>query len=163
MLINTAILGEMEASDDNIFDIPEGLLGFDNINKYALITKQDEDVTLRWLQSVNSIVPCFVVFDPFEIINGYEPVLEKHDIKALRAKEDTKLDFLVIAVVPDEIEKITVNLKSPVVINRSEGIARQVILQNEYPIKFPLSGQEQDSESKVELEGVSATASAAVR
>ncbi|MDR2932057.1 MAG: flagellar assembly protein FliW [Oscillospiraceae bacterium] len=140
MLINTAVFGEMDVKDENIFDMPNGLFGFDFSSKYALITKQEDDVTLMWYQAAESVMPCFVVFDPFEIINGYEPVLEKSDLKALNAKDISALRFLVIAVVPDDISKITVNLKSPIVINHKENIARQVILQNaNYPIKFPLT------------------------
>ncbi len=144
MLVNTAVLGPVEVSMDHIFHLPEGLYGFERKGDYALITKEDEDVTLRWFQSVDSSVPCFVVFDPFEIVEGFDPIVEPSDLQYLGCKDASDLMFLVIAVVPEDIGGITVNLKSPIVINTREKRARQVILANrDYPIRFPLFLQQE--------------------
>ena len=145
MLVNTGALGPVEVSPDHIFHLPEGLYGFEGKGDYALITKQDEDVTLRWFQSVDSTVPCFVVFDPFEMIDGYDPIVEPSDLNYLNSQDFSDLLFLVIAVVPEDIRGITVNLKSPIVINKRERLARQVILSNrDYPIQFPLFASEEE-------------------
>lgn len=145
MLVNTAVFGPLEVSGEQIFSMPNGLYGFDEAGDYALITHQDDGATLMWYQSVENDIPCFVVFNPFDIIEGYEPVLEAPDLRALKCGKDDKLDYLVIAVVPEDVSKTTVNLKSPIVINQKSRIARQVILSNkEYPIKFSLV-EEQDS------------------
>ena len=144
MLVNTAVLGPVEVSMDHIFHLPEGLYGFERKGDYALITKEDEDVTLRWFQAVDSSVPCFVVFDPFEIVEGFDPIVEPSDLQYLGCKDASDLMFLVIAVVPEDIGGITVNLKSPIVINKREKRARQVILANrDYPIRFPLFLQQE--------------------
>ena len=136
MLINTAVLGEIDVSPENIFNLPDGIYGFERESDYALITKQDEDITLMWFQAVGADAPCFVVFNPFDIIEGYDPKLEDADLRRLGAASAGDLFFLVIAVVPEDISKITVNLKSPIVINRREKKARQVILTNpDYPIR----------------------------
>ena len=145
MLINSAVLGEVEISDEDIFNVPDGFYGFDGNGKYALITKVDEDVTLRWFQPVEAQVPCFVVFDPGDILLDYRPILEPSDLRALEASNIGELEFLTIAVVPENIRDITVNLKSPIAINRRKGIARQVILRNtDYPIRFPLVEDEDE-------------------
>lgn len=139
MLVNTAVFGSIEVADEQMFSMPDGLYGFDQVGKFALITKEEDDVTLMWFQSADEVVPCFVVFNPFEIIDGYRPVIEASDLRALGCGKNDKLDYLVIAVVPEDVTKITVNLKSPIVLNRRTRIARQVILANkDYPIKFSL-------------------------
>lgn len=139
MLVDTAVFGPQEIESEYIFSMPDGLYGFDSSGEYALITKQDDDVTLMWYQAVDDTYPCFVVFNPFEIIDGYTPVVEASDLRALGCRGAGDLKFLVIAVVPEDISKITVNLKSPIAINPQKRVARQVILSNkEYPIKFPL-------------------------
>lgn len=151
MVINSAVFGEMDIDESSIYRMPNGLFGFDHCNRYALLTKQEDDVTLMWFQAVDARVPCFVVFDPFEIITGYQPVLEPSDMRALNCTDISRLKFLVIAVVPDDITKITVNLKSPLVLNEKEGIARQVILRNaDYPIRFPLSEEPQERRDHLE-------------
>jgi flagellar assembly factor FliW len=145
MLVNTAVFGETDIPDEQIFTMPQGLYGFDDCKKFALVVKEEDGVTLKWFQSVEDLVPCFVVFDPYEIIDGYRPVMEAADIRALLPKKDDRLEYLVIAVVPEDISKITVNLKSPLVLNRRTGIARQVILANDYPIKFSLVEEQVDA------------------
>ena len=142
MLLNTAVFGEIDVAPEDIFHLPDGLYGFECASDYALITKQDEDVTLMWLQAVGSTAPCFVVFDPFAVAEGYAPKLEDADMNRLEAASQDDLRFLVIAVVPDDISRISVNLKSPVVVNKKTGKARQVILANQdYPIKYFLFGE----------------------
>lgn len=142
MLIDTAVLGSFDVEASNVFHMPEGLLGFNEIHSYALIQKQDEGMTLKWFQAVNHTTPCFVVFDPNEIVEGYNPQIEKSDLTALGGCDPKDLTYLVIAVVPEDISKATVNLKSPIVLNQKAKIARQVILANkDYPIRFPLVAQ----------------------
>lgn len=143
MLINTAVFGPLEVSTQDIFQLKDGLLGFDGIRSYALISRQEDDVTLYWFQAVDANVPCFVVFDPFEIVEGYQPELMKADLQALACENADELSFFVIAVVPDDVSKTTVNLKSPIVLNRRDNTGRQVILANkDYPIRFALSVEE---------------------
>jgi flagellar assembly factor FliW len=146
MLVNTAVFGEVEIPNEQIFTMPQGLYGFDDCKRFALVTKEEDDVTLMWFQSLDDVVPCFVVFNPYDIIDGYRPIMEAADLRALKPKKDDRLEYLVIAVVPEDISKITVNLKSPLVLNRRTGIARQVILANqEYPIKFSLVEEHSDA------------------
>ena len=101
-----------------------------------------------WYQAINQTIPCFVVFNPFEIIDGYEPEMEPEDLKAFGGKTDG-LVFLVIAAVPRDVSKTTVNLKSPIVIDPKNRTAKQVILANkDYPIRFFLSGEDEESAEK---------------
>lgn len=147
MLINTAVLGPVEVEADSIFHLPDGLYGFEGRSEYALVTKEDDGVTLMWFQAVHGMVPCFVVFDPFELVDGYDPVVEASDLRFLDCQDASDLLFLAIAVVPDDIQGITVNLKSPIIINKKNKRARQVILANrDYPIKFPLFPEEEQPE-----------------
>ncbi|MCL2055947.1 MAG: flagellar assembly protein FliW [Oscillospiraceae bacterium] len=142
MQIDCAVFGTVDVPDELVFGMPGGLYGFEDTDQFALITKEDDGVTLRWYQSTKSRMPCFVVFDPYELIIGFEPDIEKADLAALESSNAGELDFLVLAVVPEDVSKTTVNLKSPVALNRKKQIARQVILQNDYPIKFPLAQPE---------------------
>ena len=139
MLVETTVLGSVEVDSGDIFDMPEGLYGFGGAGRFALVKKQEDDVTLMWYQALDHRVPCFIVFNPFDIIDGYSPELERGDLKALGCKDASELSFLVIAVVPEDIAKITVNLKSPIAVNPQNQLARQVILLNkDYPIQFSL-------------------------
>jgi len=137
--IDCTVFGQVDIPDELVFSMPNGLYGFEDIDQYALIAKEDDGVTLMWYQSTRTPVPCFVVFNPFEIVSGFEPEMEKADLKALETDNAGDLTFLVLAVVPEDISKTTVNLKSPLALNTQRRIARQVILRNDYPVKFPLA------------------------
>ena len=139
MQLNTAVLGKVEVGEDSVLYLPEGLYGFEYERDYALITRQDEGVTLMWLQAVGAPAPCFVVFDPMEVASGYAPKLESDDLRSLEAGSEEELSFLAIAVVPEDVSQISINLKSPIAVNRRNKKARQVILTGQdYPIKYYL-------------------------
>jgi flagellar assembly factor FliW len=138
MQIHSSVFGEMEVAEDQIYKVPSGLYGFEDIDEYALISKQEGDVALLCFQATKAPVPCFVVFDPFDIAVGFEPDMEPADLRALAVQSHKELRFLVLAVLPEDLSKATVNMKSPLAINEKEGTARQVILRNDYPIRFPL-------------------------
>lgn len=139
MQINSAVFGPLEVDSKDVFHLSEGLYGFDAIHQYALISREDEDVTWQWFQAVDDAVPCFVVFNPYDIVDGYYPEIEKNDLRALGCQNPEDLSYLVIAVVPEDVTHTTVNLKSPIILNRRTRTARQVILSNrDYPIRFPI-------------------------
>ena len=143
MLIDTAMLGQIDVDEGDIFHLPEGLYGFESESDYALITKQDEDFTLMWFQAVKAPAPCFVVFDPCDVVDDYTPKLDSSDLASLGATGEDQLSFLVIAVVPEDVSQISVNLKSPIALSRQNKTAKQVLLQNQdYPIKYYLFGQD---------------------
>jgi flagellar assembly factor FliW len=139
MFIHTAVFGEIEVEASQVYKVPGGLYGFEDIDEYALITRQEEDVSLMWFQATKCPIPCFMVLDPYDVATGFEPDIEPSDLHNLAVKNYKDLRFLVLAVVPEDVTKATVNMKSPLAINEKEGIVRQVILRNDYPIRFPLA------------------------
>ena len=139
MLVNTAIFGEIDVEEENILHMPYGPFGFDDRKTFALLEQEDDGAVFRWLQSIDDESPCFVVFDPNEIVSDYSPEVETSDLRALGCKRISELKFYVIAVVPEDFTKTTVNLKSPIAVNPDTNVAMQIILSNvDYPIRFPL-------------------------
>lgn len=142
MQIYSSVFGPVEVEENNLLHMPLGIYGFEDITNYALISQQDGDVTLRWLQAAEAELPCFVVFNPLEILHNYSPQLSKEDFRAMDCPL-SELEYLVIAVVPEDVSKTTVNLKSPIVFNRKTHVARQVILSNvDYPIRYSLAANQ---------------------
>jgi flagellar assembly factor FliW len=139
MVVNTAIFGTVNVDEENILHMPFGPFGFDEYKTFALLEQEDDGAVFRWLQSTEEENPCFVVFDPNELVADYRPEVENSDLRALGCRRISELKFYVIAVVPDDFRKTTVNLKSPIAVNPDTNVAMQVILANvDYPIRFPL-------------------------
>ena len=138
MKINTRDFGEMEINKRDILRFPDGLYAFEQIKDYALIKKEGP---IGYLQSVGSEDPRFIVFDPDDMVDGYIPAIAQETVDSLMAVRREELELLVIAVIPENIRDMTVNLKSPIVINRNKGLAAQVILEGDaYPTRFRVFG-----------------------
>lgn len=138
IIIDTRDFGKQEIQEETVITFPNGIFAFESITKYALLSPLGEEASPMWLQNIESPAPCFIVFKPKELLNNYEPILSEDDLKVIQYEDGEKLEFLSIAVIPEDYKKTTINLKSPIVINRNKAIAIQVILQSEYQIKFPI-------------------------
>ncbi len=138
ILIKTRDLGEQEIKQEDVINFPNGLFAFENAKSFALLTPLGREASPMWLQCIEEVVPCFIVFNPHDLILDYNPVPDKEDMETIKAESIDDLDFLVLAVIPNDIRETTLNLKSPVIINRKNNLAVQTILSEDYDLKFPL-------------------------
>lgn len=137
MEINTRDFGIIEIENDTVYEFPDGLYGFEEDKKFAIFHRSFEDVPFLYLQSIDHTVPCFLVFEPWDLYPDYKPVLSKEDMDICQVESIDDLMFLVIAVVPSSIKDLSINIKSPVVLNPKTRKARQIILQNpDYSVKY---------------------------
>lgn len=137
MDINTRDFGVVQVENDAIYKFPDGLYGFEDDKNFAVFEQSFEDVSFLYLQSIDNLIPCFLVFEPWDLYPNYQPVLSKEDMAACHVDNVDDLIFLVIASVPSSIADLSINIKSPVVLNPKTRKARQVILQNpEYTVKY---------------------------
>ena len=115
-----------------------GILGFEQMKEYLLIANPEEQ-PFRWLQVKDNPSLAFVVLDPFFVAPDYRPDIPDPDVEFLGidSPEDVALFNIVTLHGPNSA---TINLKGPVVINRSTGVGKQVILNNasEYSVQHPL-------------------------
>ena len=136
--IKTKDFGTIQVGDEEIVHFPEGLFSFEEEKEFVFI-KNDEYAAI-WLQSARGEDPRFIVFDPLDIMKEYSPSLPGGVLVALEAESIEALCFFVIAVIPKDNRAITVNLKSPVVVNPEKRLAMQVILENEdYGVRHRIS------------------------
>ena len=136
--VTTRDFGEISIPSDSIISFPNGIFAFEELKSFVLISPLGEGIYPMWLQCTEKSQPCFITYDPFEIVKDYKPALSAETKKAIEYDEHDALQYLIIAVVPDDYKKTTVNLKSPIIINKSKSIAAQVILDEDYKIKFPI-------------------------
>ena len=128
----------MNKKPSYIINFPEGIPGFEEIKEYEL--SPDEEVPfVMTLKSIHSDHPSFIVVDPYCILENYNPLLSDSDKKFFNTED--KLKFMLMAVLTDNIKDSVVNMKSPIVINSENNLAKQVILENtDYPIRHNLFG-----------------------
>lgn len=137
MLIKTMDFGQIEVDPGDILSFPEGVYAFSNIKKFVLLNQSAENGIVQ-LQAVESEKPRFIMLDPFMYIDGYNPVISEETMNKMQVKNKNDLNIFIIAVIPEDFSKITVNLKSPVLINFKTKYGVQCITENDYPTRYAL-------------------------
>jgi flagellar assembly factor FliW len=135
MKIDTKDFGLLEIEEGKIVHFQSPIMAFEEATQFALIER--DGYMQKWLQSVQGKDPRFIVFNPDDIIQGYYPSIPIEVLKVLELQNGQKPCLFVIAVVPEDIKDMTINLKSPIIINFHKRLAAQVILDNEnYPVRY---------------------------
>ena len=136
MVIKTRIFGEVTIDDSKMIHFPSGIVGFPDLKDFALIhdAEQGNQAGIRWMQSVQEPEFAMPVVDPLVAKEDYNPVVDDELLKVIGEGEDILV--LVTITVPSDLTKMSVNLKAPIVINVEERKACQVVLEDDYPVKF---------------------------
>jgi len=141
--IKTRDFGEIEVDKKDTIYFSTGMYGFEDYNNYVIL-KENPDDDIRFLQSLENTDLSFVLVDPYSISVAYEPCLLEEDLKDLEVNGELELKFLAIAIIKENIKDSVVNLKSPIAVNPKTRFAKQVILQNSYPLRYRLVVDEEE-------------------
>ena len=139
MLARTKFFGEVELDDDKVLEFPNGIIGFENFTKFAIMYDEDDtsETRISWLQSLEESALALPVIDPLAIADEYTPMLEDELLAPLGNTADEDLLFLLAMSVPSDMTKVTANMKAPFIINAVTKKGVQLIVENEdYPVKF---------------------------
>ncbi|MGE4284122.1 MAG: flagellar assembly protein FliW [Clostridia bacterium] len=137
MQLNTRHFGLIEINEEDIIDFPEGLPGFEDVKKFIIINSYDENSPFQWLQSIDNPELAFVIIDPRLIKNEYIVDVDTAEVEILNITDVNKVLIYSIIVVPEDITKMTANLKAPVIINTENNKGKQVVMENnEYTLRY---------------------------
>lgn len=140
MRLQTKVFGEVTIEEEKIITFPRGIVGFPDLTQFTLLHDEDDGIaTIHWLQSLQEPGFAMPVMDPLFVKEDYNPEIEDELLKVLGEWEQNELLVLVTVSVPQELEKMTVNLKGPIIINGANRKACQVIVEGDmYKVKFPI-------------------------
>lgn len=141
MKINTRLFGEVDISDDKIITFENGIIGFPDMKKFALIHDEEEGTGagIRFLQSLDETNFAMPVMDPLIVKPDYDPEVDDDLMIGIGHKDGDNLLVLVTVTVPSDLTKMSVNLQGPIVIDVETHKACQVIVDTgDYPVKFPI-------------------------
>ncbi|MFZ5986029.1 MAG: flagellar assembly protein FliW [Bacillota bacterium] len=147
MLLNTKHFGEIEIEKDKILTFKDGIPGFEQVKKFVVLYSGDDTSPFRWLQGVDNGDLAFAVIDPFMVVRDYDIELPREAVDSLKIEKLEDVMVLSIVVVPEDISKISMNLKGPVIINTKNNRGMQVVLDTDrYSVRHyileELRGQE---------------------
>ncbi len=124
MLINTTRFGPLEVDGERIISFKDGLLGFPEHRRYALI-QTSPDPVFFWLQSVDDPQLAFVVCDPLAFVPDYQVPVRRDDLERLQLRDLGDCQVLVIVNKVDG--HLTANLLGPLVIGAQSLLGRQFV------------------------------------
>lgn len=135
-------LAPVEIRQENVVRLPLGLMGFETIKDYVLLTEPGEE-PFRWLQVLNDPSLAFLVVPPFDVLPGYAPQIAEEDTQFLGLSKPTDALLFNIVTVRGR-NRATVNLKGPIILNRFTLRGKQVVISNaaDYSIQHPLPAWE---------------------
>ncbi len=139
MKAKTRIFGEIEIEDDKIITLEHGMIGFPELNHFALIFDEEKgrkSTSIMWLQSMDDTDMAFPVMNPYAVKEDYNPNVNEEIIAPIGELNGDNTYVLVTVTVPKKVEDFSVNLKAPIVINMDNHKGVQLIVEDDYPIKY---------------------------
>jgi flagellar assembly factor FliW len=126
--VETAEPQTLPVKPENIITLPLGLLGFEQVKKFVLLTLPGEE-PFMWLQMLDNRNQGFVVVAPATVMPTYAPDIVQQDIEFLGIQ--SAADAIVLNIVTIRTNgETTINLKGPVIINRNTLVGKQCIPAN---------------------------------
>lgn len=142
MLTNTKFLGNIEVEQKEIISFKNGLPGFYELHDFVLLPVEGNEA-LKYLQSIEESKVCFILMNPFFIIENYDVEIGEETVEMLEIKKPDDVCLYSILTITDNIKDITANLTAPIVINTANNKAAQEILSDSrYTVKHKLYGKE---------------------
>ncbi len=114
-----------------------GLAGFPSSERFVLDEVVDGGPLLR-LTSLDEEDLEFLVAPPGLFFPEYSPVLDDASVQRLGLTGEQDALVLVVLTLGSTAAEATANLLAPLVVNRRDGSAAQVIVEGTYPLRAPL-------------------------
>lgn len=126
--VHTARFGEIEVEESKILHFEHGIPAFEDEHEFVVIPFEDRSPYL-FLQSLQTPELSFMMTIPFVFFPDYEFKLDDAIVEQLSVKEHDDLQIYVLLTIPvNDVKKMTANLLAPIVINKHNLKARQVVL-----------------------------------
>jgi flagellar assembly factor FliW len=142
MKVQTKWFGDMEISEDKIFTFEKGIIGFEDFKSFTIVfdAEKEETTSIYWLQSTEEAALAIPMIDPRNVREDYDPIVEDELVNTLGQNiQDAQLEVFTTITVPEDLKKMTCNLKAPIILNTDTMRGIQVIADNEdYLVRFPI-------------------------
>lgn len=138
MLFQSTRFGVLDVPEEQIYEFPQGMLGFPAEKEFALL-EYKPDSPFYILQSATDPNLAFLLINPFAFFNDYEFSTDDGVLAEIGLSGENPPMVFNIATVRDKVENMTVNLAGPVLVNSRDRKAMQFVIEKtEYPTRYPL-------------------------
>jgi flagellar assembly factor FliW len=124
MTLQTKAYGPMEIDENHVLEFPQGILGFEEYRRFALIDAHKKP--FYWLQSTEETRIAFILIKPSTFREAYDPGIGLDDLEDIGAPDlDDCLVFAIVTV--PEAGPMTANLQGPIYISKKTRKGKQCI------------------------------------
>ncbi|MFJ7977667.1 flagellar assembly protein FliW [Peribacillus sp. NPDC096379] len=128
MKVQTKFHGEIEIEEKDLFTFESGIPGFIDEKKFALLPLEGTPFIV--LQSTKTREVAFIMSSPFEVFNNYEVKVSQDVLSDLQIESEKDVSIYVIVTVRDPFNETTANLQAPIVLNTSNQLGKQFIMNS---------------------------------
>lgn len=129
--------GEIEYDPATTLHFPEGLIGFSELREF-IVMPNEKTGPLFWIQSVEDPQVAFVLTDPSNFFLEYKVVPDSIERVTLELGEEDEVFNLTVVTVHED-KSVTLNLQAPILFAPKGNKAIQVILdKGQYQSRTPL-------------------------
>lgn len=138
MKVQTKFFGEIDLPEEKIIHLDRGLIGLEQYKKYTILYDEEkEDSNISWFQSCDEPTLALPVIKPWLVLDDYNPTVEDELLRNIGELTEDNLVILLTMTVPEDISKMSVNCKAPIIINADTRKGAQIIAENDdYEVKF---------------------------
>lgn len=138
MEIATARFGIVEVDEKKVISFRDGVPGLEDYKQYVILNSQ-ESYPVVWMQSIEEPEVCLPVLDTFSAVPDYAFNISDEEATELDLSGPEALHVMSVAVIPENVEGMTINLAAPIIVNMETGQAKQIILGGgEYNVRYPI-------------------------
>jgi flagellar assembly factor FliW len=130
--------GEFTVPLSQVVQFPDGIPGFEQCRRFMLIAA-DRLTPLSCLQALDAPFPSFLAAEPVNLRADYRPVLGTADRARLGVTDTGTVLWLVVLTIG--LHDVTANLKAPVAVNPATMVGRQVVLDADLPVSWPIESR----------------------
>lgn len=135
MVFNSKVHGEITYEEENTIIFNKGILGFDELKKFILVDLEEYE-PFKLLQSLENDEIGLIAASPYDFFEEYEIKLNEETINNLKVKSYEEIMIITTVTLNSDAKKITTNLQGPIIINISNKLGEQIIVDNsKYKVK----------------------------
>lgn len=139
LTINTRYFGDITVNEEDFILFNNGVLGFEECKKFVIV--DDANTGISYLQCVDEPNLSLPIVNPYLFRGDYKPTIGESYFTELGGGDTD--DFVVYSIlsIRESLEKSTLNLKAPLLINSVNKLGLQVIVNDEYSSRESLAGK----------------------
>lgn len=136
MKIDTTRFGSVTVENQDILVFESGLIGFSELKKWVILADA-ENPAVAWLQSIDDPSLALAVVSPRRFIPNYQVRLTPSELEPVHL---VNLDqAYVLCIVSRNDNRLTMNLRAPVIINLDRKLGAQIMTTDDQPLQYPFA------------------------